>query len=90
MSIHICSDCDIAGDGHCSRCHGRGKTLPDKSLGKFRVEIFCPRCKGSGSCPTCGGTGEASMAAMLDKTNGPASDTRKSMLRLPRRNRKIA
>jgi len=36
----------------------KGKTIPDKSFGRFRAEITCPLCKGSGACPTCGGTGE--------------------------------
>lgn len=53
-----CPDCDIPGDGICNRCHGRRKILPDKSFGKFRAEVVCPRCKGSGMCPTCGGAGE--------------------------------
>jgi DnaJ-class molecular chaperone len=58
MLAKTCSDCDIPGEGKCSRCHGKGKTIPDKSFGRFRAEITCPLCKGSGACPTCGGTGE--------------------------------
>ena len=59
MVSHICSDCDIPGEGTCKRCHGSGKVLPDKSFGQFHIEIVCPRCKGNGTCPTCGGTGTA-------------------------------
>jgi len=58
MSTRACPDCDVAGDGYCSHCRGKGKVLPDKSFGKFHAEIICSRCKGSGMCPTCGGTGE--------------------------------
>jgi len=58
MSAHTCLDCDIPGEGDCSRCHGKGKVLPDKSFGRFHAEITCPRCKGSGTCPICRGTGE--------------------------------
>jgi hypothetical protein len=53
-----CPDCDIAGEGKCRRCHGTGKILPDELFGQYRAEITCARCKGSGNCPTCGGTGE--------------------------------
>jgi DnaJ-class molecular chaperone len=53
-----CLDCDVPGEGCCSRCHGAGKTMPDQSFGHFHAEVICPRCKGSGVCPTCGGTGE--------------------------------
>jgi hypothetical protein len=56
---HACPDCDVPGEGSCSRCHGKGKIIPDKSFGRFRAEITCPLCKGNGACPTCGGTGVA-------------------------------
>jgi DnaJ-class molecular chaperone len=57
MATQSCPDCDTPGEGDCRRCHGEGKTFPDKSFGKFAAEIPCPRCKGTGACPTCGGTG---------------------------------
>ena len=57
MATQSCPDCDTPGDGDCRRCHGEGKTFPDKSFGKFSAEIPCVRCKGTGACPTCGGTG---------------------------------
>jgi DnaJ-class molecular chaperone len=58
MPSSACPDCDVPGEGNCSRCHGRGKTVPDESFGRFHAEITCPLCKGNGACPTCGGTGE--------------------------------
>jgi DnaJ-class molecular chaperone len=62
MATQSCRDCDTPGEGNCRRCHGDGKILPDKSFGKFAAEIPCSRCKGTGACPTCGGTGVIEVA----------------------------
>ena len=60
MTTLTCPDCDLPGDGDCSVCHGKGKTLGDRLLGK--VALFddgsCSACGGSGHCATCGGIGE--------------------------------
>jgi DnaJ-class molecular chaperone len=58
MTVLTCPDCDSSGEGNCRSCHGKGKTLSDKSFGTFGAELPCSQCKGSGDCPTCGGTGE--------------------------------
>ena len=55
MATHICPDCDIPGEGNSRLCHGKGKILPGKLFGKFRDEMPCPRCRGTGNCPTCPG-----------------------------------
>jgi hypothetical protein len=33
----------------------KSKSSQDKLFGKIRDEIPCPRCRGTGNCPTCGG-----------------------------------
>jgi DnaJ-class molecular chaperone len=61
MATHPCPDCDSAGDGNCSVCHGKGKTLGEKisdAVIVFGHESACSACGGGGHCPTCGGTGE--------------------------------
>jgi DnaJ-class molecular chaperone len=59
-----CPDCDGpaidlgygAGDGKCSVCHGTGSDMvPDLLPGQTHD---CYNCNGSGTCPTCMGTGE--------------------------------
>jgi DnaJ-class molecular chaperone len=61
MTTLTCPDCDLPGDGDCSACHGRGKTLGERLLGTVAElvdESTCSACGGSGHCPTCGGIGE--------------------------------
>lgn len=61
MANHICPDCDSDGDGNCSVCHGKGKTLGEHISGTviiFGHESACSACSGSGDCQTCGGTRE--------------------------------
>jgi DnaJ-class molecular chaperone len=61
MTTLTCPDCDLPGDGDCSVCHGKGKTLGERLLGSvalFGDESTCSACGGSGHCPTCGGIGE--------------------------------
>ena len=62
-----CPDCASGGvfgvgNGKCSKCYGGGKA------GTFADEIAggkpsCPRCHGTGRCPTCGGSGLVSGSA---------------------------
>jgi DnaJ-class molecular chaperone len=61
MTTHTCLDCDSPGDGNCSVCHGRGKSLRERiseTVLAFGYESVCSACRGSGDCPTCGGIGE--------------------------------
>ena len=61
MMTHTCLDCDTAGDGNCSVCHGKGETLGgyiSDAVLAFGHESACSACGGSGHCPTCGGTRE--------------------------------
>jgi hypothetical protein len=61
MTSRVCFDCDSAGDGNCSACHGGGKTLRQHlsdTIVVFGQDSSCSACGGSGFCPTCGGTGE--------------------------------
>lgn len=61
MPTQTCPDCDSPGDGNCSVCHGKGKTLLEKisdTVIVFGRESACAVCGGSGDCPTCDGTGE--------------------------------
>lgn len=56
-----CPDCDSAGDGNCSVCHGKGKSLREHisdAVIVFGHESICSACGGSGDCQTCRGTGE--------------------------------
>lgn len=61
MATHTCADCDFAGDGNCSVCHGKGKTpgsgISDAS-NAYGQASSCSACGGSGECQTCGGLGE--------------------------------
>jgi hypothetical protein len=57
MTSHACPDCDVPGEGNCGRCCGRGRIPLDKYSSQFGEEVPCPRCKGSGVCSTCEGTG---------------------------------
>jgi DnaJ-class molecular chaperone len=50
-----CLDCDgglFEGDGKCGMCHGSGKNVHLNS-----DQVDCEKCRGSGICQTCGGTG---------------------------------
>jgi DnaJ-class molecular chaperone len=61
MATQTCPDCDSPGDGNCSACRGKGKTLREKisdAVIVFGHESICSVCGGSGDCLTCGGTGE--------------------------------
>ena len=61
MTDHTCPDCDSPGNGNCSVCHGKGKTLGEHisdAVIVFAHESVCSACDGSGDCATCGGTGE--------------------------------
>lgn len=61
-----CPDCDstedvfgFVGDGKCSHCHGDGKSLLSGLNEKiFDTQLDCVHCNGSGTCQTCGGSGE--------------------------------
>ena len=55
MATYVCPDRDVPGEENCRLCHGAGKILPDKLFGKFRDKMPCPRCRGTGNCPTCRG-----------------------------------
>ncbi len=62
MATDTCPDCDSPGDGNCSVCHGKRRTLGEKisdAVIVFGHESDCSACGGSGDCLTCGGTGEA-------------------------------
>src|ERR1035441_3631516 len=59
-----CRDCASGGvfgvgDGKCSKCYGGGKvgTIADDLAGG---KSSCPRCHGTGKCPTCVGDGKCS------------------------------
>jgi DnaJ-class molecular chaperone len=56
MNSYACPDCGTV-EGNCSRCHGSGKILSERHFGESAAEMPCPRCKGSGACPSCEGTG---------------------------------
>ncbi len=61
MATQTCPDCDSAGDGNCSVCHGKGKIPAEEIPGildAFRYESPCSACHGSGECQTCRGMGE--------------------------------
>jgi hypothetical protein len=47
-----CSDCDRPGNGRCATCHGSGTNLRLNS-----PDPLCRRCKGTGVCPSCDGSG---------------------------------
>jgi DnaJ-class molecular chaperone len=55
MTRGWCHDCDggwLRANGKCAQCHGTGvNTQLDSAQEK------CPFCKGTGVCPTCGGSG---------------------------------
>jgi hypothetical protein len=51
----VCPDCDSGGfirDGKCRVCYGTGINIHLDSAAPD-----CENCKGSGMCPTCGGSG---------------------------------
>ena len=50
-----CAAC--AGDGECSAWRGAGVDVGVAVLGGS--EVNCERCGGMGTCPVCGGSGEA-------------------------------
>lgn len=63
-----CKDCDSTliienrGNGKCSSCHGRGtkNTIVNDISGS---DTKCWKCKGTGACPTCGGSGRVASTA---------------------------
>lgn len=56
-----CKDCNYDSDGKCSACQGTGHIV-QLELALETVDAFdalpCWRCKGTGQCQSCGGTGE--------------------------------
>jgi len=76
-----CPSCDSvvilslpdAGNGKCSNCHGRGTTntiVNDISGSNSK----CWKCKGTGICLTCGGSGRLADGAKLPAARPYASD----------------
>src|ERR1017187_4982269 len=71
-----CNDCDNIiilgnrGNGKCSKCHGlcTKNTIVNDISGS---DTKCWKCKGTGACSTCGGSGRVASAA----TGGPAPKT---------------
>jgi hypothetical protein len=63
-----CKDCDNIiilenrGSGKCSNCHGSGtkNTITNDISG---ADTKCSKCKGTGTCSTCAGTGKIASAA---------------------------
>ena len=48
-----CASCDLPGNGICSACRGRGKSMSGP----------CTRCSGTGRCARCNGTGRQNKSA---------------------------
>jgi DnaJ-class molecular chaperone len=62
MANHTRRDCDSAGDGNCSACHGKGRTLREHL--SDAVVVFGHES----SCSACGGSGHFRHAAAREKS----------------------
>lgn len=55
-----CTSC--GGNGKCAACGGKGHKIPCQVCGDSGiVEVYCPKCAGSGQCAECRGSGKCSL-----------------------------
>jgi hypothetical protein len=63
-----CSECERRGDGRCSACFGSGTNLHLNS-----PEPKCRRCKGTGVCPSCDGSGYPLSSTLYSELVSPGA-----------------